>query len=97
VGFEEFIAGTDKAFWKRWGFEHSSSMYNALRKKNSEEWIIGPPGSHWQGIVVYEGLALKGIWFLLFIPSQEEAVGRYFPLPTTPSKSIEPTNRDTGA
>ena len=97
VGFEDFIVGNDKAFWKRWGFERSSSMYHALRKKNSEEWIIGPPGSHWQGIVVYEGLALKGIWFLLFIPSQEEAIGRYFPLPTTPSKSIETMKKGQGA
>ena len=97
VGFEEFVAGNEKSIWKRWGFERNSSMYHALRKKNSEEWIIGPPGSHWQATVVYDGIILKGVWFILFIPSQGEAAGRYFSLPITPLKPAEPMKKGTGA
>jgi hypothetical protein len=95
VGFEEFITGHEKAFWKRWGFESTLQMYHALRKKDSEGWIIGPPGSHWHSVGVLEGIALKGVWFFLFIPSQEEAFGRYFALPSSRYKSTDP-KKDTG-
>jgi hypothetical protein len=93
VGFEEFIVGEERSFWKRWGLEGRSSMYHALRKKDSEQWIIGPPGSHWQSITVYEGIGVKGIWFFLFIPSQGEAFGRYFPIPISRFKPIEPPRK----
>lgn len=80
VGFEEFIFGTEKPYWKRWGIEHSRSTYHALRKKDSEGWAIGPPGSYWQALAVFDGTEIKGMWFLLFVPSREEAFGRYFPI-----------------
>ncbi|HWP60481.1 MAG TPA: hypothetical protein VNL14_21470 [Candidatus Acidoferrales bacterium] len=89
IGFEEFISGDEKAFWKRWGLEPTSQMFHALRKKDSEGWVVGPPGSYWRSAAVVEGLALKGVWFFLFVPAREEAYGRYFPLPI--SRSIEPT------
>jgi len=94
VGFEEFITGHEKAFWKRWGFESTSQMYHALRKKDSQGWIIGPPGSYWHSVGVLEGLALKGVWFFLFIPSQEEAFGRYFALPAP--ESTDSSKKDKG-
>ncbi|HZA54993.1 MAG TPA: hypothetical protein VE616_12145 [Candidatus Udaeobacter sp.] len=37
VGFEEFIVGEKRSFWKRWGLEDSSLMHHALRKKDSEQ------------------------------------------------------------
>ncbi|HWP60366.1 MAG TPA: hypothetical protein VNL14_20895 [Candidatus Acidoferrales bacterium] len=86
VGFEEFIRGHDKPFWKRWGSESTSRMYHALRKKDGEGWIVGPPGSYWHSVGVIDGLALKGVWFFLFIPAQEEAYGRYFALPGSAPK-----------
>jgi hypothetical protein len=97
VGFEEFLFGSEKAFWKRWGLESSPFVHHALRKKGSEEWLLGPPGSYWRSTAVFEGRALKGMWFLLFIPSHEEAFGRYFSVPTyrfkggTPPKKGEAT------
>jgi hypothetical protein len=93
VGFEEFIVGEERSFWKRWGLEDSSLMHHALRKKDSEQWTIGPPGSQWRAITVYEGIALKGIWFFLFIPSEREAFGRYFPIPISRFKPIEPPKK----
>jgi len=89
VGFEEFIFGTEKPYWKRWGLEHSRSTYHALRKKDSEGWMIGPPGSYWQALAVFDGTEIKGMWFLLFLPSQEEAFGRYFPISNYRLKGTE--------
>jgi len=68
-------------------------MYHALRKKESKQWIIGSPGSHWRSIMVYEGMAVKGIWFFLFIPAEREAFGRYFPIPISSLKPIEPPKK----
>lgn len=89
VGFEEFIVGEERSFWKRWGLEGNSLTYHALRKKGSDEWIIGPPGSHWRSIVLFEEIAPQGVWFFLFIPSEKEAFGRYFPIPASRFKPIE--------
>jgi len=82
AGFEEFLFGSEKPYWKRWGLEYSWLTYHALRKKDSEGWTVGSPGSYWQAVAVFEGTELKGMWFLLFVPSQEEALGQYFPLST---------------
>ena len=80
VGFEEFIFGSEKPYWKRWGFGQSRLTYHALKKKDSEGWIVGPPGSYWHAAAVFNGTEIKGVWFILFIPAQEEAFGRYFPI-----------------
>jgi len=82
VGFEEFIIGNEKPYWKRWGVVYSQLTYHALGKKDSGGWTVGPPGSYWQAIGVFEGTDMKGVWFLLFIPPQGECFGRYFPIPT---------------
>lgn len=80
VGFEEFIFGSEKPFWKRWGLEHSQLTYHALKKKGGEGWIVGPPGSPWDAVAVFDGTEIKGVWFILFVPPQHEAFGRYFPV-----------------
>lgn len=80
MGFEEFIYGDDRSYSKTWGPESDRLIYSALRKKDSDQWIVGPPGSYWKSSVVFEGTDLRGIWFFLFVPSRQEAFGRYFPL-----------------
>lgn len=80
VGFEEYLAGDEKPFWKRWGAENSPAPYNALRRKGTDTWIVGPPGSAWLSLPVYGEARLEGIWFILIVPTTEEAYGRYFPV-----------------
>ncbi len=88
VGFEEFLFGSEKSFWKRWGLELGPFVYHALRKKDSDEWLVGPPGSYWRSTAVFEGRVLKGMWVLLYIPSQEESFGRYFSVSTYRFKAV---------
>lgn len=93
VGFEEFLFGSEKSFWKRWGLELSPFVHHALRKKGSDEWLLGPPGSYWRSTAVFEGRVLKGMWFLLYIPSREEAFGRYFSVSTYRFKEVTPPKK----
>jgi hypothetical protein len=93
VGFEEFLSGDAKSFWKRWGRESSPFAHHALRKKGSDEWLLGPPGSYWRSTAVFEERALKGLWFLLYVPAQEEAFGRYFPVSTYRFKPAKPPQK----
>ncbi|MGH7773201.1 MAG: hypothetical protein ACREQA_13320 [Candidatus Binatia bacterium] len=93
VGFEEFLVGSEKSFWKRWGFELSPFTYHALRKKGSEEWFVGSPGSYWESAGVFDGMVLKGMWFVLYIPSREEAFGRYFPTSNYRFKAVTPPKK----
>jgi hypothetical protein len=80
VGFEEYLAGDERPFWKRWGPENSPARYNALRRKGSETWVVGPPGSTWFSLPVFAEARLQGVWFMLVVPATEEAYGRYFPV-----------------
>lgn len=97
VGFEEFLFGSEQPYWKRWGLEYSRLTYHALRKKDSEGWTVGSPGSYWHALAVFEGTVLKAMWFVLFVPPQEEAVGRYFPLSTYLLKETAQPEKSQGS